>query len=720
MPLTSDASSIFHPACSWIGLADWRDDARIAHPHPFRFGTRLTSPAADRLVLKIACTPYYVVYWNGELIHEGPARALRGEVYADVVHLPCDASIREHVLAIIVMPPSGMTAYQVHDRIGLLAQVDDTRGETLATTDATWTVRHADEISFHGRVCSIATSQQEHWTGGVARVALSDAGAVAPRVLGSVGTPPWLATLARDCPLLQHPRIDFTPVYQGLDNGEQLPAGTDLARAFVGRTLTAVRLEGDDETANEFAGEGVVLDRSHNVVTIDVGRTRLVRPVVRVLDAPPGGRIEVFYDIGLVDRPRASLGFETPAEGFADSVACEGTPLTWRPIAPRGARYVTFRYSGPGRCRARLGASGVECPQPARTSPTFDRWVLQAIWDRSVATLRSGTIDVIVDTCWRENVLWTFDAAVTGKAHFVAFGDPTLWRRCLGLIARWAGQSGDWPTSVVPAGSSGVILPDQTLRAIVALGDYARLTGDDRFARVAMAPFDRFLKACARRVTPDGLFVPPDWCWHWIDWAPVDRRPYSLPINLLLMMACETYAKFSDPAAGAFARDVAGVIRGSAAAFWDDAAGCYRDREVPAVPRPEPNQVVPMPSAEVSAHANAMALEARLGTETRLTRVAGYLAARLPTLPFGPGWTDLVLGPLIDRGHGPAALRHLERLFGPWIEAGQPTWSESFGQVQYVTAHAWGATAISALDRARRHSVPIDNGRPAPEAVGVI
>lgn len=704
MPLTTDASSSFHDRCRWIGLTDWRDDARRELPHPFRFAKRF-STAGDRLVLKIAATPSYVVYLDGRLVHEGPARALRDEVYADVVPLACDASVGEHAIAVIVLPATSATAYAIHDRVGLLAQVEDGEGNVVTTTDATWTVRPVSEISFHGRSCSLATSQQEHWTGGVAGVLQDDANATnatTPRVLGSVGTPPWRATLARDCALLRRERVDAVAVYHGLDDGERLPADADLARAFNARPLTDATDESRDGDAA--ANDGVLLlGRTRNVVTLDVGRTRLVRPVVEIMAASDAsGRVEVFYDIGLVDRPRASLGFEWSTEGFADSVTFDArtTPFVWRPIAARGARYVTIRYAGEGSCSVRLSADATEYPQVAKRSPPFERPALQAIWDRSVTTLRSATTDVLVDTCWRESVLWTFDAAVTGKAHFTAFGDPTIWRRCLGLIARWAGQSSDWPTSVVPAGSSGVILPDQALRAVVALGEYAKLTGDHSFARDAVVQFDRFLKACTRRVTKDGLFVPPDWCWHWVDWAPVDRRPYSLPINLLLMMACDTYADLAGPFAGASARHFAGVIRRAAAGFWDDATGCYRDRAAPSVPMAEPNQVVPMPSADVSAHANALALEARIGSEHQSSRVADYLSARLAELPFGPGWTDLVLGPLVDRGHADAALRHLERLYGPWLDSDQPTWSEGFGQTSHVTAHGWGASAISVLAQA--------------------
>ncbi len=697
MPLTVDASSTFHPTCRWIGPTDWRDDARCDHDQPFLFVRQLNvSPHVERITITIAATPRYAMYLNGAMVHEGPARSLPGEVYADTIELPLPAARQELVLAVVILPFTGGTAASVHDRVGLFGQIEvDEAGKRtcIAVTDDSWRCRAFHEVSFHGRLLSLATSQQEHWTAGLARLAGIEDSATPARVLGGIGTPPWRATLKRDCEHLRRELITTTTVYHGLDNGECLPAAADLARSFNDRAVSSVKVEDDDNDV-------LLLDRARNIVTFDAGRTRLVRPVINVTDSAAGDRLEIFYDIGLVDRPRASLGFDSVREGFVDTVTCTGFPFTWQPIAPRGARYITFRYAGAGRAHVRISLEGVEYPQTAVRGLHDNHPVLQQIWDRSVATLRSATVDVIVDTCWRENVLWTFDAAVTGKAHFIAFGDPTMWRRCLGLIARWAKHSGDWPSSIVPAGTSAVILPDQTLRAIIALGDYARLTGDFDFARDAMAQFEQFLTACTRCVTADGLFVPPDWCWHWIDWAPIDRRSYSLPINLLLMMACETYAEYAAPNASAIASNYAAVLRRAAMAFWDDVTGCYRDRVVPAIPTLQPNQVIPMPSAEVSAHANAMALEARLGSEQQQSRVANYLASRLTDLPFGPGWTDLVLGPLVDRGHGKAALDHLARLYGPWIESGQPTWSEAFSQLNYVTAHGWGATAISVLARA--------------------
>jgi len=691
--MKSEPQPTFSTASHWIGLHDWRDDAVISHPHPVVFLKQLSAAELARVAeLKIACCLRYAVFIGDRLMHDGPARSLPGEAYVDVVPLTGIISTDSAWIAIVVMPPTGTPATEVHTRIGILAEIGMQGGTTLAT-DASWTVRPLDEVRLTGRVCSIPTSQQEHWT---IRESLAEAwkrAAQPVRVLGSVGTPPWRSLRTRDCQLMVRETIVARPVFHGCGGGCPLPVTDDLARGF--NDLDVIRVAAKDDS-DEF-----VLGPTRNLVTFDVGRTRRVRPCVDATYAADG-RLEIYYDIGLKDRPLASLGFGHAREGFVDSLAIEAAEgvRTWRPMVPRGARYVTVRYAGSGTCTVRVAIESSEYPVIDRPAPALDRPVLTEIWDRSVATLKSSCDDVLVDTCWRENTLWTFDAAVSGEAHYLAFGDPTMWRRCLGLIARWAELSGAWPTSVVPAGASGMILPDQGLVAIVAIDTYARLTGDTDFARDMVPRFEAFLGACLDHVSIDGLFVPPDWCWHWIDWAPINRRPYSLPINLLLAAACEVAQRwcgerrFSSRCGLAAAR-----IRDCSDAFWDESGGCYRDRIAPSVPLSQPTPVVPMPTADVSAHSNALALLIGLGDERRRERVAGYLARHLEQLPFSPGWTGYVLGALVDHGQTEAALAHIERLYRPWLVAEQPTWSEGFGQTVYNTAHGWGASAISVLAR---------------------
>ncbi len=697
-----EESRQFAPPCCWIGVSDWRDDAQVAHDAPFAFRRPVVVPDdTESLVLHIACSLRYCVYWDSALVHEGPARSLPGEVIADERRIFVERSGAAHALVVIVVPATGVSAYGVHDRIGLLARLV-IPGSPDVVTDDTWTVAPLSNVRFHGRLCSLATHQQEHWADPRDCNLGASIDERPARVLGSLGTPPWRKVLQRDCAMLERTVIPAGIVYHGRDDAQPVPVENDLARAFNAKPLTAV------EPVDDPARNGVLLNASRNVVTLDAGRTRMLRPRLEI--APRGaGRIEVFYDVGFDGRPRASLGFESPREGFADSIALTprapdaptDRPIVWHPLVPRGARFVTLRYAGTGECLVRAAIEAIDYPYPERPTPAFNRPILGQIWERSVATLRSATTDVIVDTCWRESVLWTFDAAVAGAAHWLAFGDATHWRRALSLVARWAEQSGPWPTAVVPAGSSGVILPDQTLHCVAVLKEYAEATGDRAFAIAMMPCFETFLVACVDCMTDTDLFVPPNWCWHWIDWAPIDRRPYSMPINLLLLRALEAFIELAPEGAayGTRFHEHATRLRRRLADFWDDSAGCYRDRLSPPRVLAEPTQVVPMPSADVSAHANALALAAQLGDAERQQRVAHYLATHLEHLPFGPGWTGLVLGPLIDAGHADAAIEHLQRLYRPWIEAGEPTWSEGFGQCSHNSAHGWGASAIAVLAR---------------------
>ena len=693
MSLTLKADDWFSPGARWIGPADWRDDACILHPHPFVFHTTLpASVGPTSVTMCIACTLVYAVYVNGNRVHTGPARSLPGEVYADRVELTLPASDATHDLQIIVFPSKSVSAYEVHHRIGLLAELR-TGQQTLVATDHTWRVGVASTIHFHGLVCSLPTTWQEHWTQASLGTLENDLPA---RVLGSIGTPPWKQLLQRDCALLTHIFIDAPVVYSGVDSMEQAHPSENLAKAFNKRSLD--RVNGDDTHTTEW----LLLDQHRNVITVDVGRTRMVRPRVRVRGAAVGQRIEVYYDIGLVDRPTASLGFESPREGSADSLTLDTTACDWQPVATRGARYVTLRLAGAGACEVRfeIEASEYPCAQPEAIN--FGDVTLNEIYARSIPTLRSSTTDCIVDTCSRENMLWTADAALTGEAHVIAFGDATQWRRCLGLIARWNKTHGPWCGSVVPAGDSAMILTDQALQAIIALDAYAKRTGDIAFAREAVECFEPLIDACANHLTADDLFVPPDWVWHWIDWAPIDRRPYSMPINLLLLLASETIVKIVNDASVPIhkrATEIASRVRPALGQFWSAEHGCFRDHIEPTIHCPQTSLVMPMPSADFSAHANALAIRACVGGEEKQKQAAQWLADHLSTLAFGPCFTDIVLGTLIHHGHTAIAIAQLKLLYQPWINHNQPTWSEGFGQTNYNTAHGWGAVALLVLER---------------------
>ena len=77
-------------------------------------------------------------------------------------------------------------------------------------------------------------------------------------------------------------------------------------------------------------------------------------------------------------------------------------------------------------------------------------------------TVRSATQEVFVDTCWREQSLWTRDAAVAGKSAFYLYGDLAVWKESLKLVGESISSDGV-PCAVVPAEVSHVALPDGLL-----------------------------------------------------------------------------------------------------------------------------------------------------------------------------------------------------------------------------------------------------------------
>ncbi len=378
---------------------------------------------------------------------------------------------------------------------------------------------------------------------------------------------------------------------------------------------------------------------------------------------------------------------------------------SWWRSQPRGARFVAFRACGRGRLRPRL--RHLDFPYADAAGLQTDDAFLAACWRISRDTLASSTTDVLVDTCHREGVLWTMDACASGLAGWHLHGDQRPWGRSLSLIARGIDAEGV-PQAVVPA--QGSILFDQTCWWLRALADWHLHTGDLTLPAEAAPAARRFLGLCRRLLADDPLFTPPEWSWHFVDWAVIDKRRWSLPVNALLCdgaaAAAGLAAALGDPALAAVAEDLHARLQPALGRFFDPAIGAFRCHldagggTLPAAWACAPHQT----GAMHGIHANALALLAGGGSAGQRAAAAGHLAGLLRQPPggtandFGPGWSRLILGVASSHGHGEAAWHHVRALCSPLIEAGCPTWPERFGRLEiHNSAHGWGAALASWL-----------------------
>lgn len=682
----------------WIGPAAWQTDADPVSQHPFLFRRDVVLPSpVDEAVLDITAHARYVLFINGRFVNAGPARCYPNRQLVDTVPIAPYLRIGHNAIAVYLMSSTGVTGYSVTTRPGLYIHSRIRIGGHLqaVVSDASWFVRVTDWISSEGFLTSLPTGTQEHLdlSHRPANVLDGSLEGFAPvRVLGPFGTPPFLTLEPRPIPLLHERPITPHLHYVGRCAPHPWPISGNLARQFQAAEVTG-------SFCNPTPADEILLDtQKANVITLDFAKTRFIRPGFEVMEGHPYCRVELYYDIACAERPTVMRGFNSAREGFCDSVNAPQAGDHFATLHPRGFRFMTLRLSGNGHCRLRMACRSVDYPFADLKSPVARDPVLQAIWQTSAETLRSASNDVFVDTCSRENVLWTLDACLSGKAACDTFGEHKLWRRCLSLISQGIDQAGI-PHAVVPSQDSFMILFDQTLYFVISCQDYVKATGDASLAVEVRPAIERFLTLCLKQITSEGLFVPPAYSWHFVDWAPMVKRAYSFPINALLVLALEAAATLTPDKKGSVFLQTADSLKAALLRFWDERENCYRNHIEPTVAieqestfnAPKPEDTLPH-----GLHTNALALRCRLGSPVQQSQAAAWMARQLerpfgPHNHFGPGWCELILNPLFDYGFGPQALDFIRRIYGRLLETGAPTWPEGFDPHPYNTAHGWGA-----------------------------
>jgi hypothetical protein len=511
------------------------------------------------------------------------------------------------------------------------------------------------------------------------------------------------------------------------------------------------------QQAGGSAGGCLVRMDCQNVTVFDAGETIYGYPEISIGQAEGDIRLELFYDNRFEGMPSVSRGFRagrnegacdsyTPVTPPEDSVfyfnqsddpADLKDPAVWRTFRPRGFHFLTIRLSGRGSCTFRLRVIRQDYAYGTSAELNTGNDAHRRIWDISAETLRRGTTDVIGEP-FRENVLWTFDACVGGLAAWHTFGESAMWRHCLRLIGQGIDEDGI-PQTVVPGQYSFMILFDQLFYWVVSCHDFLRLTGDRKLAEEVLPAAVRLLKFCVGQITPDGLFIPPSYAWHWIDWADVNREPYAMPVNAMLLwalqactaMGTETGLSGATPETedGMHAARPSGTETGNLSAdlkllheaeeklrtrmeaFYDEDLHGFRSR-IPCdpalhhVPGIDANSCTVRNETETDAYSNALACWTGIGTAKQRKAAAhktaeiilhGTPKAMEEKPAMGIGWVHILLHPVLEAGMIREVEEILAKYYGPCIKCGTRTWGEDFVPTPFNTAHAWGACVNTLL-----------------------
>ena len=747
----------------WNARWIWLDDAE---PKPntwacFRREFSLDAPGQGHRLF-ITAESRCRVWVNGTLVGEGPPPSAPHFCYYDEHDLDAALAAGPNVIAVVVHFTDG-------ERAGLLAELVDAGGQTVAATGPDWRAARAEAWWDGGFACRMnafdpyqefydARKTPAGWDGaGFDAAAWPHATVLGGRTSDRPPSVlPWTHLVPRDIPPMAlsercPERVERVEECLAVEN-RMRPEDLSIGLSQAGRPLEFARVENAENLCD--GGAAVVrcstrhltdhtFDGVHDpCIVLDFGR--VVTAYVELdLEGPAGACV----DIGLAER-LIDGRFNNAIEGqFAHRYVMTDGRQTWRTWAWRGLRYVKLRFRDCFEPVTVHAARAVVTTYPFEERGSFasSDAGLDRVFRICRYTLRLCANESIVDTPWREQAQWLGDvSAVTLGGIYACFGDVRLPGKFVrqsaanqfpsGLLANVTNRtSRDGPGTI----------PDYSLWWVIALWQHYLYTGEARWIRTFYPHAVKVARAFLAHVDEWGLVAGmPGWIF--IDWADVDRRGECAPLNAILYGALDALGRMADFSGDAETAGLAREGRARIAAafrewFFDEARGCFVDANVGG-----------RLSEKVSEHANAAAIRFGLCDDATAREVAARLWERrdVPCTEAQPFFTSVVLDALARIGRMDLALAIIrQRWGGRMVERGATsTWEEwgingSWRSGTYrgflrTLSHAWSAHpaafliwALPGIEivepgcravRIRPHDVPLDYSVTFPTPLGPV
>jgi len=373
---------------------------------------------------------------------------------------------------------------------------------------------------------------------------------------------------------------------------------------------------------------------------------------------------------------------------------------------------------------------------PARFEGSFSCSdpLLTRLWEVGRHTLLMCAQDGWLDCPGRESRQWLGDGVVMFDMAAFAFGPSInpLHRQFLDQICE--GQRPDGLARMVSPGdiaANSVTIPDYTLLWLIGTARYFQATGDADGIAGMMPSIEKALARFERCRDDSGLIADvPE--WHFIEWANIDRRGYSMPFNALYVGALKAVVQLAHavdrPALAAQCTNAARQVTGALNRLhWNEERGAYVDSVDPGTGQQRPR---------VSQHANALALLFEIAPRERHAQILSAITDRsrlkLTDAPpimanSGPfdGATDIVransffahfvFDGIARAGGLDWVVDEIRTLFGPMLATGTTTLWESFEPIASL-CHGFSATPVYQLSR---HCLGIEATRPGYESFSV-
>jgi alpha-L-rhamnosidase len=697
----------------WIGES-WQNDIASQYNTFFAFrNCYILEQTPLGAWMDISADARYKLWINGKFVSRGPARSLPWHQSYDRLDIGTFLQEGENWIAVLVHQ-FGSSNYQYLHRLrtGLIVdgQVTFENGQVYdIVTDTSWQVKRAfwyGESSVRKTLClgfqevcdltheelswQFPPTNHEPWPGAY--------------YLGHAGINPWSDMEQRGIPQLTEKTVSGRVIAYGVLKQVLDFKRYKNIRFAVEDALSVVSFVfGENLLKVEEEGWIVVPGASNGaqIIIVDYGQIIASYPRIAIWDAGESLTIKSAYSITAAENgiPILNDGFGTVNEGVADEVVFPAGSAEWEAFSVIGYQYHIVLIETHHAVKLRITANRTHYPVSTDPGLFFSNDVLKKIVEISDNTLKTVMLDAYTDNSWREQAQWIQDGVSMAKSVFYLYGDTQLLRRGLNQWGQMQLSNG-LLNSVAPQELTFMQLTDYSLVWIEGLHFYYMQTADLEFVKGLVPVIEGLSSAIFSGLTVEHLFISPEDYQLLIDWTEIERRPYTLSLNLLVLSALEKSNELLRAAGSLQLADrclgTARIIRSICSErFWDESSSVWREWIQPdqVIWQQYNNQVQPGGWANISRlsdircsrsqHGNAMALLLKLGSKDQQAGAVDYLvrsftANGIETNYLSPMWVDKVFEALAEFADDYAFFAALYACFSREITETRTTWPEQF------------------------------------------
>jgi alpha-L-rhamnosidase len=462
------------------------------------------------------------------------------------------------------------------------------------------------------------------------------------------------------------------------------------------RTLLAELSSQPDQVVLSGIGEiNAAFSNLPAYLVLDLGRVVQGRLTAQVA-GPAGTIIDIGWDERLYQNNRP-LPFPGPLHkewNQVDSWILDGNSRSIGTLDTRAGRYILVAVWGDGPVLLdHIQVFEEHYPLKQVNSFTSSDPILNRAWQVGADSALINMSDGFTDTPWRERGQWWGDAYTIYHTNLAAFGDNSLLKRGLALMAE-AFQDGR-PNAMAPNGANGHMLDFGMLWA-QNLKDYWQATGDLPFVRQNFPVLTWFIDYLRTYKNPTtGLLDIPSGPWATttlIDWlGSSSRTGQSTAVNALYHQTLLDAATLAQAAGEA-----------SASSSWNAEAQSIKKSAnqylYVAGQHLYLSSIVAGKPVDPSPHAQAWALAEGLVPDGEVPEVAASLLEMLSADPASPN-VDIygmywVLEALAKAGQFNDGTSLIDSYYGRLLDLGATTWWETFKANQNYSSslsHGWGS-----------------------------